>query len=634
MKKIHQYRPDVDGLRALAVLPVLFFHAGIGCPGGFVGVDIFFVISGFLITSLILEEIQDGAFTLARFWERRIRRILPAATLVLMTILLAGWFLFCPDDFEMVAQSVIAQIFLLSNVFFLWKVNYFAPGDASPLLHTWSLAVEEQFYLIFPFVLVFLARQKRISPPRTIFFLWLGFFLLSVAGSYVARRMTYFVLPTRAFELLTGAWLATLSGRKISSPAWNEAFGLAGLGLILGSVFLYNDQTRFPGLAAAAPCAGAGLIIATGGARATATSRLLAWPPVVWIGLISYSLYLWHWPLLVFARYASKDPLSWPCRLGLLAASVVLAALSWWWVETPFRKRRIWPRASQAFAFAAVSQLALLALAALIVWTHGAPARLPAQALKYYASRNDYAFRNEISPATAAAGQFPELGSPGTNQTIDILLWGDSHAMAVAPVIDALCRRYAQRGAEATHSMTAPILGYDSKSMFQVFHEDENSLAFSQSVGDFILQKHIKTVILAASWNIYDPPELVSAKLAATIHTLRAGGARVYVLRDVPAPGFNVPRFAAMTIRNHGDLTGIETPREKYAADNEACEPMFQQAALAGATVLDPSPYFLNRRGAYDIARGETLFYWDANHLTVQGALLLYPLFEPLFRHH
>jgi peptidoglycan/LPS O-acetylase OafA/YrhL len=206
---IQKYRPDIDGLRALAILPVILFHANLGFSGGFVGVDIFFVISGFLITSLILKEVSDHTFSLASFWERRTRRILPALFVVVLTTLAAGWLLYMPEDFALVGKSVIAQAFLLSNVFFWHKTGYFATDvDTMPLLHTWSLAVEEQFYVLFPLLIIFLAARKRFSIPKAIAGLALGSFTLNVVGSYTDLSATFYLLPTRAWELMIGAALA------------------------------------------------------------------------------------------------------------------------------------------------------------------------------------------------------------------------------------------------------------------------------------------------------------------------------------------------------------------------------------------------------------------------------------------
>jgi peptidoglycan/LPS O-acetylase OafA/YrhL len=252
-----EYRPDIDGLRAVAVIAVLLFHAELHCPGGFVGVDMFFVISGFLISSLILKELDDGSFSLVNFWERRIRRILPAVTVVVLGTLVAGWFLYLPADFASLGKSVVAQAALVSNIFFYQQAGYFEAGaDTTPLLHTWSLAVEEQFYLIFPLFLVFLSRFRRRSRLAAIVVVAAASFASSVLGTYAYPRAAFYLLPTRAWELLLGALLAMTRGR-VSVNSWiRETSAWMGLGLVACSVVYYDGSTRFPGLAAAAPCLG------------------------------------------------------------------------------------------------------------------------------------------------------------------------------------------------------------------------------------------------------------------------------------------------------------------------------------------------------------------------------------------
>ncbi len=237
------HRPDIDGLRALAVLPVLLFHARLGCAGGFVGVDVFFVISGFLISSLILHELEAGTFSLLSFWERRIRRILPALFVVILATVVAGWFLFLPEDFERLGKSIVAQAALASNIYFhlqgLTEGGYFATtADTKTLLHTWSLAVEEQFYLFFPILIMVLVRAKRNLLLPVIIGLAIGSFGLSVYGSYAFPSATFFLLPTRAWELLLGALLAARRGQFSGGRLTNENFWMGGSRPHFGGGFL------------------------------------------------------------------------------------------------------------------------------------------------------------------------------------------------------------------------------------------------------------------------------------------------------------------------------------------------------------------------------------------------------------
>jgi len=611
-------------------MAVILFHADLGCSGGFVGVDIFFVISGFLITSLILREMTNETFSLAAFWERRIRRILPALILVVLATLAAGWFLYLPEDFMEIGKSAVAQTVLLSNVYFLRHTGYFAAGsDTAPLLHTWSLSVEEQFYLLFPLLLIFLARWKYFSVSRTIACLAAGSLGLSVVGSYIKPWATFYLLPTRAWELMLGALIAAIPIRPLSKPWSSEAAAFCGLGLILYAIFFYTDKTRFPGLAAIPPCLGAALIIIAGDAKPTLIGKLLVLRPVVFLGLISYSLYLWHWPLLVFSKYISIEAQSWEWRVVLLTASVALAILSWIFIETPFRTRLLCPRRRQVFALAGGAMFASLIFGGAVALSHGMPSRLTVESIRYANYRKDIAFHNQITVKQAVAGQFAELGAQNTHQPIEILLWGDSHAMAVAPILDELCRQFSVRGVEATHAATAPLLGYSNTDPFSLMGD---SPVFSQAVVDFVRLRHVKTVILAATWPSYEPPDSLDANLATTIRALLACGSKVYVLKDVPMPYFDVPKHAAMTVLRHGDLSKLAISQDKYRTRNKDLEPIFDHVSKMGATVLDSPRYFLNTNGLYDVVRGDKALYRDWHHLSVEGSKVLRPMFEPLFR--
>ncbi|MBP7951455.1 MAG: acyltransferase [Verrucomicrobiales bacterium] len=414
-----RYRPDIDGLRAIAVLGVLFFHAGLGFPGGYVGVDVFFVISGFLITSLLLKDLDRGTFSMLHFWERRIRRILPALAVVVTVILAAGWFLLLPRDYEELGKQVISMVACASNVKFWLESGYFdVAAEQKPLLHTWSLAVEEQFYLVIPLVLALLFRIRKIGwiLPLLVGGI-LGSFALSVYGSYRHPPTAFFLLPFRAWELGMGSLLVFLppcaSGRLAHAAAW---LGLAG---IVATYFLYPPGIRFPGISALPPVVGAALLIWAGSNRDTRTPghrdivfRLLASRPLVWIGLLSYSLYLWHWPLFAFQKYLGLPAKTWWIQLGLVLASFPLAWLSLRFVETPFRSRRLVKSRRSVFELGG-GVLASLVLVSVILWrTGGAELRLSEAERRIAASQMDSAFINELTAADVPARLVP-VGKPG-----------------------------------------------------------------------------------------------------------------------------------------------------------------------------------------------------------------------------
>ncbi len=630
------YRADVDGLRALAVLAVLFYHAGFGFSGGYVGVDVFFVISGYLITGLLLKEHEGAGFRLLPFWERRIRRILPPLALVVSATLAAGWFLLLPQDLLYLGRSVLAQGLMISNVHFLTEAGYFDhAAELKPLLHTWSLAVEEQFYLFFPLLFALFRRMTR-RVLAVVIMITGGISLgLSVWWAAAHPLGNFYLLPTRGWELLTGAMVAVWRGAP-TRRGCAEAAGWGGLACILAPMFLYDHHTRFPGLTALPPCLGTAALIWANRATVSSTGRLLSARPLVWIGKISYSLYLWHWPLLALARYSSFEPLSSTQRVALLAASAVLAALSWRFVETPFRTGRLKGRPRATFAFAAAVTAWFTGIGAMLMAVRGAPARVPEEAPGHAArSRADIDALEQQSYLLdldrARAGAFPLIGRTGADRPLDILVWGDSHASAAMPVIEALCADHGLRGATAMYAGTAPLIGFRSNGL-----PGQKSLAFNDAVLAHVRDRRPAHVLLAAKWGGYIDQhgdiQVVRAGLERTLHALDATGARVWILRQVPKPRTHVPRSLGVAILHGRDPGRLAIPQEDHLRDKRRQDPLF--AGLAEAfpftRVLDPAPLFAEDAGYRLSLAGEAL-YCDDSHLSRAGALALRPLLEPVF---
>ena len=359
-----KYRAEIDGLRTIAVIPVILFHAGFSTfSGGFVGVDVFFVISGYLITTIILSEMEQGSFSLANFYERRARRILPALFLVMLVSLIFAWLWMLPDDMKDFSQSLAAVSVFYSNVVFSNQTEYWdAANELKPLLHTWSLAVEEQYYVLFPLFLMMMWRYKK----RWIFgsFMVLAGISLAAAqrGLYYHPESTFYLLPTRGWELAIGAGIAfcflyqkqaiqSLLSRKLVS----EVMALFGLMLIACGIFVFDEKTPFPGLYALVPTIGTGLIIVFARSQ-TIVGRLLSARPMVAIGLISYSAYLWHQPILAFARYRGFAEPGQLTYMALAFLPLPLAYLSWKYVEGPFRNRNRFDRKA-IFLFSVASSL-------------------------------------------------------------------------------------------------------------------------------------------------------------------------------------------------------------------------------------------------------------------------------------
>jgi peptidoglycan/LPS O-acetylase OafA/YrhL len=630
VNKNSTYRPDIDGLRAVAVLAVLFFHAGLGCTGGFAGVDIFFVISGYLITGLILKDLERGQFQFLEFWARRVRRIFPALLVVVLFSLAAGWFILLPSDFQDLCQSVAAQALLVSN-FYFWKHAGYFTGAAQfvPLLHTWSLAVEEQFYLFFPFFLFAsrgLSRRTLIFVASSLCFLSLAY-SVHISNSHFAAN--FYLMPSRAWELLIGALPALLSSR-LASPQWlKEVVALAGLMAIFYAIIFYDHTTLFPGIAALVPCAGASLLIWANSGGMTLVGKLLALPPLVFVGLISYSLYLWHWPLLVFSRYSTLAPLTISHRLLLLGASLLLAIASWKWIETPFRTRAILKSRVRILSFAGIATAGLILIGLIVDKLQGIPARFSPQVLAYAKGESDIGIRAEVGLGDVRREQFVQLGAD-PRQSPALFVWGDSHAMAILSMVDALCREHGVAGLAATHSSTAPLLGLASDSPISL-HAD--SIPYNDGVMNFIKKRQIPDVVLVARWSSYgDNPRRLRSYLDETIRSLKEAGARVWIMRDVPRLEMNVPRSLALFVYFGG--TNPEGPvfsLDYYHQDAVFQDELFHGISSLGVTMLDPCPLFFNPQGRVIVQENGKPLYFDDHHLSSVGAAKLRNLFEPLF---
>lgn len=364
-----RYRPEIDGLRAIAVAAVILFHAGFSVfSGGFVGVDVFFVISGFLITSIIVEDLKTSRFSILRFYERRARRILPALFTVMAACVPFAYRLLSPDDLKDFAQSLAAICLFASNVLFWGESGYFdTQAELKPLLHTWSLAVEEQFYVVFPLLLL---AAWRLGRPVLLAFLGVivvASLMTSVNEVRNFPSAAFYLLPSRAWQLLVGS-LASFVAERARTPAarWSlapvagEAAGWGGMGMILLALFLFDERTPFPGFNAALPTLGTALVL-LGASDRTSVGKALAWRPLVGLGLISYSAYLWHQPLFAFTKHALLADLPTDLAVVLCAMTIVLACLSWRYIEQPFRDRTVIGRGA-VFVLSAVGMAAFVGL--------------------------------------------------------------------------------------------------------------------------------------------------------------------------------------------------------------------------------------------------------------------------------
>ncbi|MDI1295512.1 MAG: acyltransferase family protein [bacterium] len=620
------YRRDIDGLRTLAVIPVILFHLGSRyCPGGYVGVDIFFVISGFLITATLKQEIERQDFSIIRFYERRARRILPALFFMVAATIIAGAFILMPDDFKDLGASATATALFASNILFWKTLNYFAVGaEVQPLVHTWSLAVEEQFYLLFPLFLAGLGRwgrSKFVGPTLALAVMSL---IVSIIGVNAGSSAAYYLLPSRAWELLAGSLLALRALPPFSQPWHREVAAGGGLLAILGSIVLLNEGSPFPGLLAIPSVLGTVAILHAGTGGTSLVGRLLSTKPMVGIGLISYSLYLWHWPLIVYVRYMSLGLLSSTDAIVIFLATCVAAYLSWRYVERPFRNRTAIARKSMLLGSAiAIACAGLVGVS--IYLTKGMPQRFPTVA---ELTRHIQQQRDEDKDGTCVVDDDDRkwggvrrcLLTHGTGTRI--LLWGDSHALHYARGLRDLDGKVG--GSIILYGMTGcnPILDHDVANR-------PRCRAMSDRVPAIIRQNRIQRVVLSGLWqgNNRNVGATGPGSLAATISTLKSMGVQVAIISDNPLYYFSEVGSLAAMARLMPDPKGplympvVNDPRTAIILRRLVDRNMF----------FDPMHYLCKQQKCLAMVQGEPMTM-DGTHFSRFGARYILAFTDPIWQ--
>lgn len=647
------YRPDIDGLRAIAVLAVVFFHAGFGAPtGGYVGVDVFFVISGFLITSIVVDEIRRGTFTFAGFYERRIRRIFPALFVVIFATLAVGWYVLAPMDYKNLARSAINTTFFISNIAFNNKAGYFAPAaETQPLLHTWSLAVEEQFYLIAPVALIAITRLGLNVRRVTLGAAALASLLISAYGVSQEASWAFYLLHSRAWELMIGMILGLALVPQISNRFTAEAVGLAGLAMIAAACFAYAPETPFPGFAALLPCLGAACIIHSATAQTTATSRLLATPPLVFIGKISYSLYLWHWPLFAFATYEFGHELTASHRVALIALAVLLSIATWAFVEQPARRRRGETTQRRVFAAGTAVMAACVAVSLGISHTRGALGRLSPDAqaaIKVF--RETGRMPKHCLPGNGNDRRYSHACTIGATDAPQprFVLWGDSHAMAIAKELSRQAKDAGSGGEFVAMNGCAPVFGVETLPNTKL----RRCLEASNQVKALLRNPAITDVVIFSRWAVhtegsgmpgeagirtrrYDTSSLENNRavftrlLRQTIETITASGRRVTLIGPVPEMPYDLRTIYIKDImRGVHDTKTYGVPRDAYHERQSYVLAMLKElSAIPGVTVFFPEQRFCDQTWCRATINDQPL-YKDDDHLSEAGAVLLTPAFR------
>lgn len=626
------YRREVDGLRAVAVLPVILFHGGFEVfSGGFVGVDVFFVISGYLVTTIILEEARQAKFSILTFYERRARRILPALTLVVLCCIPFAVLWMFPAQQRDFAQSLVSVFTFVSNFYFWGSTDYFAAdSEELPLLHTWSLAVEEQYYLLFPLLLCQLLRFRGSVAYWVLVLGTISSLVLSEVASHLYPTANFYLSPTRAWELLFGSLCALVlsdrerNGRSLPS---NELLAFAGLGLIAAAILVFDQTTRFPSLYALAPAGGAALIILF--SSGTLTARLLSTRVLVGIGLISYSAYLWHQPLFAFARIRSVAEPPPALMLGISAVALLLAALSWRFVEQPFRRRRPGQRA-RVLAFSLALSVAFVAFgltgigrSGLIFGAFNDPNRVAYLNEQF---QPNYGLATDCGPSRLGSRECRTGPEPV------IAVWGDSYAIHLVDGIVASNPEVPV--VQMTMSQCGPVLDAAPYSVWLEQAWMESCVRFNTAVLEWLrANRSVKYVVLSSpflpyiseKWSVLYRGEVVPSSLEQgvamfrrTLAEIESLGMRAVVIAPTPQTGIDIGRCLAT--------------RAWLAEDGSACDFRLDQAG----DLTKRTTEFLERiateyrviwladgmcpDGVCRAMRDRTFIYFDEGHLTAAGS--------------
>lgn len=611
------YRPDIDGLRALAILLVVLCHAGVIFRGGFLGVDVFFVISGYLITSLVRREIAEGRFSLARFWMRRVHRLLPALLAASLTTIGLGCLLLMPGDLAELGRSVAAQSLLLANVFFWQTSDYFAgPAAQKPLIHYWSLAVEEQFYLFYPLFLL-------LRPRKSLAFLGVGSFALLLAFNHAQTSACFYLLPFRAWELLMGGGLA-VSGWEVPAHRRKAASWLGFLAIVATALLIHEHKVLWPGITTVIPCLGTCLLIASCRQGDSPVARALSHPKVVRMGLVSYSWYLWHWPLIAYWNYWKVGHTPLLVRIALILAGYLLGSLSYRFVETPFRKPRPGWGPGRVLALAAAIQFAFVLTGLGLNSSGGWPQRLPTE-VERLTQRGDPPWSHyQVTLEDAREGKFVTLGTEGP---VALWLWGDSHAMAVIPALEKAAVEHHCRVTVATHSGAVPLLDYPAPNVCPLGKDmpEWNRQVLAHWKAD---HSH-PPILLVCRWS-YQPEGSMSEDLSKTRQAIAESGGKLYLMKEVPVYPYDPRKALLRQALFHLPDATAGMSRQDYLKQNAAIEQAISAQPAGSVEVLDPAQEFFRESSRARVQKDGRSLYWDDNHLSAPGALLLSPLLAPL----
>lgn len=631
------FRAEINGLRAIAVVSVVLFHFGIaGFSGGFVGVDIFFVISGFLMTSIVIRGLGKKNFSFISFYLARARRIIPALFFLAIVLLIVGWFYLSPDDYLNLAKEVDRSLLFLSNNYFFKHSGYFDPDSHERLLlHTWSLSVEWQFYILYPILLFFISKFSIKTIPKVILFLFLVSFFYSVYKSYSDSSYAFYMLPSRAWEMFLG-WLVYYAVTYDRYTIRKDWCGYLGISFVVVSIFIYSPATVWPGFAALLPTLGTALIIYSG-KDSFITSNAISQRLGDW----SYSIYLWHWPLAVSILLFDIEQ-SVIVSVVLISFSILLGALSYFYIENPSGKFLTSNNRLFVSLLILVPLVAVLLVAKNIRSNKGIIDRLPDDVFTVFDQANNKF--HEMKRCQSDRDQHDCIYGEGELGAIVI---GDSHAMAIIGSVAHTLDNYrvldwTQSGCPTISDIQAK--GKDSSRCHGFLTPRLNKVSEYPDI-PILVANRFSAHFLGPNEKAgrYEEPVLYLTQPYNTfsdmyrdemyngyIETLcsLAESHAVYVLKPTPEFKLNIPNIMGRSLLLNGEQKRISVSLSEYKERNQVTLRLLEQvASQCNVTLLDPIPYLCDGERCYGDLDGLPLFY-DDDHLNMRGADLLKPLFE------
>lgn len=624
-----KYRADIDGLRALAIIPVVLFHAGSGLfSGGFVGVDVFFVISGYLITSILVRDLGEGRFSLSCFYEKRARRILPAYIFMMLIVSMCGYHLFLASELKNLAESMLSSLGFISNIFFWRNSGYFSiQAESSPFLHTWSLSVEEQFYIFFPLGLMFLYKyfNKKTIYIVLIFTLFISL-MISIVGMERSVQAMFYLLPSRAWELLVGAVLALGVVPVVRSKALNELLSIAGFLMIIIAIFLYSKNTLFPGAAALLPVIGAALIIHAGAlGNLTYIGKMLSLKYFVFIGGISYSLYLWHWPIFVFIKNLHGDVIRWDMMILGIVLSLIIAWLSTIMIEKPFIKKRILSQKKPLLLASFTSIIVSMTICLFLIVNDGFPGRFEEHVLEAESSLSDFSQRrNNCHAGRGNPIPYADKCIFGSDVKPSYAFWGDSHAVELSDSVGQYASMIGISGLHISYSSCPPSQGYSSA--VRPMCEKHNTEVLEGLISDV----GIKTVFMIARYSSYTrtnkSKEAMFKGFEETIRKLKKSGKDVVIIYPIPKAEGIAPLAIARKLSRNDDISNYSISLHEYSLQNvDVLSKLDDIVSAFSVDTIKPTDVLCSDQVSCKFYIHGDVTHFDDDHLSLSGAKLFLP---------